>query len=104
MGPTEECSHFVEESEDETADSSLEKTYEELISKQEILSSESSEKEIIPKKKSIKNENFRHPSHEVRSRSTILDESSDPELRIKSVFLSSGEESTSSMDEEYFRH
>jgi len=114
--PTEECIHFVEESEDETADLSsekskekenkhyLEKAYEELISKQEILSSESSKEEIIPKKKSIKNEDFRHPSLEVRSRSTILDESSDPELRIKSVFLSSDEESTSSMDEEYFRH
>jgi len=117
--PTEECSHFVEESEDETVDSSsekskekenkhyLEKAYEELISKQEILSSgESSKKEIIPtEKKSIKNEHCRHPSHEeVRSRSTILEKSSDPELRITSVFLSSDEESTSSMDEEYFRH
>jgi len=106
--PTEECIHFVEESEDETADLSsekskekenkhyLEKAYEELISKQEILSSESSKKEI-PKKKSIQNE-------EVRSINTILEKSSDPELRITSVFLSSDEESTSSMDEEYFRH
>ena len=58
--PTEECSNFVEETEKETVDLSseqikernehyLDKAYEELISKQEILSSESSKKEIIPK-------------------------------------------------------
>merc|ERR1712096_547242 len=102
MGETADLSS--EKSKEKENKHYLEKAYEELISKQEILSSESSKKEIIPKKKSIKNEHFRHSSYEVRSRSTILDESSDPELRIKSVFLSSAEESTSSMDEEYFRH